>query len=408
MNRKFASIAIACATLVALSPAAGTAGEFSGAVSVELRWFPNEPIDPAQFEDLNLSLSVEPTYYVEWDDGRQSFTLVPFLRLDQHDAERTHFDIREATWLMVGDGWELRTGVRKVFWGTTETFHLVDIINQTDLVEDIDEENSLGQPMVNLALIRDWGTLDFFLLPYFRERTFPDREGRLRFVLPVNGTLLRIDPERSDFESAAGEKHVDFAVRYSHFFGDFDIGLYHFWGTSRDPVFRLAMDTAGRPLLIPRYDIINQTGLDLQATKGAWLWKLEAIHRSGQDETFNAFVAGLEYTFFGIKGTAMDLGVLAEYLYDDRRDSFLAPFQDDISAGLRLVFNDIQSTSVLLTATVDRDSKATFLNLEAGRRLGESFTLNVIGRTFLNIPRDDPFFSFKDDDYIELELSYHF
>ena len=34
--------------------------------------------------------------------------------------------------------------------------------------------------MVRLALIRDWGTLTFFALPYFRERTFRGEKGRLR------------------------------------------------------------------------------------------------------------------------------------------------------------------------------------------------------------------------------------
>jgi len=54
------------------------------------------------------------------------------------------------------------------FWGVTEFQHLVDIINQTDLVENIDTEDKLGQPMINLALINDWGTVDLFIMPYFR------------------------------------------------------------------------------------------------------------------------------------------------------------------------------------------------------------------------------------------------
>ena len=44
----------------------------------------------------------------------------------------------------------LLVGAAKVFWGTAESRHLVDIINQTDAVEDIDEEDKLGQPMVKV------------------------------------------------------------------------------------------------------------------------------------------------------------------------------------------------------------------------------------------------------------------
>ena len=67
-----------------------------------------------------------------------------------------------------------------MFWGVTELRHLVDIINQTDLVENLDGEQKLGQPMVQLTLLKDWGTLDFFAMPYFRERTFTGPDGRPR------------------------------------------------------------------------------------------------------------------------------------------------------------------------------------------------------------------------------------
>ncbi len=93
---------------------------------------------------------------------------------------------RELSWQLVSRSWELRIGVRKVFWGVAESQQLVDIINQTDLVENVDGEDKLGQPMVNIALIRSWGTVDFFLLPWFRERTFPGQVGRLRFAQPVD------------------------------------------------------------------------------------------------------------------------------------------------------------------------------------------------------------------------------
>jgi hypothetical protein len=51
----------------------------------------------------------------------------------------------------------------------------VDIINQTDLVENIDGEDKLGQPMVHFSYFGDWGVVDFFLLPYLRERTYPGK-----------------------------------------------------------------------------------------------------------------------------------------------------------------------------------------------------------------------------------------
>ena len=60
----------------------------------------------------------------------------------------------------VFDGAELRAGIGRVFWGVTESYHLVDVINQTDLVENVDRKDKLGQPLVNFTLVRDWGALE--------------------------------------------------------------------------------------------------------------------------------------------------------------------------------------------------------------------------------------------------------
>jgi hypothetical protein len=132
--------------------------EFSGYISAEGRFFFQDPLFPEQKKN-NASVAIQPEYYRKWDNG-SSFLFVPFARLDSVDSERSHFDIRELNYLWLDDAWELRIGIGKVFWGVTEFVHLVDIINQTDLVEDIDGEDKLGQPMVSLSFPRDWGTVD--------------------------------------------------------------------------------------------------------------------------------------------------------------------------------------------------------------------------------------------------------
>ena len=72
-----------------------------------------------------------------------NLTFTPFFRLDSSDGERTHLDIRELLWQSYGDTWEVRAGLGKVFWGVTESQYLVDVINQTDLVESPDGEDRL-------------------------------------------------------------------------------------------------------------------------------------------------------------------------------------------------------------------------------------------------------------------------
>jgi hypothetical protein len=382
------------------APALLHAGAWSGYIQAEARVFLHEPADPRQHGD-NLSLATEPEYYTEWDGGRQSLTLEGFLRWDQHDDERSHADIRELLWQKAGDAWELRAGISKVFWGVAESQHLVDIINQTDLVENIDQEDKLGQPMVNLALIRDWGTLDLFVLPGFRERTFPGVKGRLR-------SLPRVDSDHPRYASGAEDKRTDFAIRWSHYIGDWDFGLAHFSGTARDPRLLPGLSDSGEAVLIPLYETIDQTSLDLQATKGDWLWKLEWLTRSGQGDRYSALVGGFEYTAVGIFDTAADLGFIGEYHFDDRGEDAPTPFEDDIMVGLRLALNDVQSTEALFGVIADRKDNAITYNLEASRRLGDNWTVEVEARLFSNAAPGDTLFSFRDDDHVQITLARHF
>lgn len=386
--------------LLSLLPGIVEGSQLTGYAGMESRLFPNEPVFPVQ-HGHSLSFAFEGEYYHEWSKGRQNIAIVPFFRYDGSDDERTHFDIRELYWHMVSDIWELRVGIRKIFWGVTEAHHLVDIINQTDLVENIDTEDKLGQPMINFALIRRWGTLDFFMLPGFRERTFPGIKGRLR----SSTGIARDSPV---YESSAEYKHLDWAVRWSHVFNDFDFGLYHFYGTSRNPRFVPGTSGEGKVVLRPYYDLIHQTGLDVQVTRGGWLWKLEAISRSGQEESYYSATGGFEYTFVNVRGTGADIGMLSEYIFDERRERAPVMFEDDIFAAIRVTLNDVQDSAVLAGLIIDRETGGTMLNIEAGRRIRENWRLSVEVRGFSGIHSGDLLFDVRDDDYVQLELTRHF
>ena len=291
-------------------------------------------------------------------------------RLDSEDSERTHFDVREAYWQGVFGDWEIVAGADRVFWGVTESRHLVDIVNQYDFVEDIDEEDKLGQPMLRLEWQRSWGRLSGMALVGFRERTFPGPNGRLRFPLPV-------DRDASLFPD--GKRAVDLAFRYGHFFGDFDLGLGVFHGTSREPSFPgQRRRKSAPPFLLP-----DHPGGPRPASTPAtpWLWKLEALVREGQGRTFGAAVAGFEYTRYQIFGSAADLGILAEYLYDDRDEAAPATtFARGLFIGTRLALNDVDDTSVLAGAVVDLENGSISGRVEAERRITDFLRLELESR----------------------------
>ncbi|VAW95155.1 FIG01201466: hypothetical protein [hydrothermal vent metagenome] len=382
----------------------GYSAEWSGQFGIESRIFTEEAAYSGQ-EANSSSIFFQPEFYYESATGNDSFTFVPFVRLDQTDNQRSHADIRELTWVNVQDNLEWRVGIRKVFWGVTEAQHLVDIINQTDTVENQDGEDKLGQPMVNLSYITDSGTFDIFALPYFRERTFAGKKGRLR-------SQPYVDTTTTFYESANKEKNIDYALRWAHSIDEWDIGLSYFNGTSRTPRFVVGVDSSGEAVFNPYYDLIEQVGLDVQATFNSWLWKLETIHVTGIGGTaasnFIALTAGIEYTFYSVIGEATDIGLVIEYLYDDRGMTIANPFQDDIMLGVRFNLNDEQSSEALFGVIKDMESDATLYFIEASRRLSDNFKIAIEARQYTDIPASDILSAYLKDDFIQLELSYYF
>jgi hypothetical protein len=384
------------------------AGDWSGYVSGQFRGFFEDPADPRQHNSY-LSAAAEPRYYHSWQGGKHSFDTRLFYRVDQHDDNRTHGDIRELSWTGVYDILETTVGISKVFWGVTETQHLVDIINQTDLVENVDGEDKLGQPMIKLSTVQDWGIIDFFVLPGFRERTFPGVEGRPRPDIVVDTDSDAI------YDFKAGKDHIDLAVRYSHYIGEWEFGLSYFSGIDRLPSDFLPnrMAPGGQPVsVVPIYSLVNQAGIDGQVFFGDWTWKLEAInkeYRSGLRKGSHTFqsVVGFEYTWVGFTGGASDLGFVVEYHYSDgnKRETI---FDNDLATALRFVLNDAQSTEVLAGLLTDAETRTVAGFIEASRRLGQNWLLEAELRTYSGTEEDRPLFSFRFDNFAQIDLAYYF
>ena len=371
--------------------------EWSGNIAVESRYFVDDGIFPQQDDDLTASISAQPEFRQQWNDGDNGLTFIPFFRFDATDEERSHVDIREFYLLHVKDDYEWRVGINKVFWGVLEFQHLVDIINQTDGVENIDGEDKLGQPMLHLAVNKDLGLFEIFLLPYFRERTFAGIDGRLR-------SGLIVDTDSARYQSSNENQHIDYALRWSNYFGNYDIGLSWFDGTAREPTLQLSDDKSS---LVPFYPQIEQAGIDLQFTGEQWIWKLEAVNRKTYDESNWATGAGFEYTFTGVYDSDADLGVLMEYHYDER-DAHQSAFQNDLFMGARLVLNDVQSTEFLAGFGTDLDDQSRSIRIESSRRFSDNIKLNLEAQYFTHIEDSNVLNDIRNDSHIQLELLWYF
>ncbi|MEM9920178.1 MAG: hypothetical protein AAF990_18925, partial [Bacteroidota bacterium] len=370
--------------------------EFDLEVKADYRFFFKDGL----YEGQHLhypSLAIEPEYFLEWADGQQRIHFAGFARLDR-DEQRTHWDIRELYWQWVKNEWELSLGAKKIFWGVTESVHLVDIINQTDFVESFDGEQKLGQPMAHLSYSGKYGTFDFFAMPYFRKRVFPGWEGRLR-------TPFLINEDAIGFEAEAEEWHPDLAFRWSNSVSIFDMGLSYFYGNGREPVFQADPESGNFDIFYP---LNHQIGVDLQAITGAWLWKLESIYRHNSVQNMFALASGVEYTFSNIKDSGIDIGLIGEYLFDNRDELALSGLDNDLFVGSRLAFNDVQSTEFLIGGIFDLNRSSKLFSVEASRRFGESWKLEIETRLFSNIDQEEFLYFLRDDGFIQARLSKFF
>jgi len=363
-----------------------------GEVSFENRSFSEQGLFDQQKNHYSFTLS--PEFYFESEDQNTSFTFKTKIRKDSLDNERNLFDIQDLSLIKVKNSYETRIGIRRDFWGVTETVHRVDIINQTDQVESFDGEDKLGQPMINFSLERDWGVLDIYALIGFRERTFAGEKGRLRapFLIDTNSAI---------YESGAKNLRTDFAFRWSQSYRNLEIALSHFSGTSREPKF--INKTASSKT--PYYGIIDQTGLEALYIMGSLALKLEAISRSGQGDRFSAATVGFEYTQVGILSSRLDLGWILELNYDDRYE------ESPLALGTRLIFNDMYDSQILSGVMRNEETGETNVFVEASKRIGNCCRMSFES-IYFNGGNDSNkmqkmFEHLKQDDFVRLEFIYY-
>ena len=380
-------------------------GDLFGYFNAQGRFFPQPARNPAGLPVtndywFNGAMAWEPGFFMNVTDY-MNFELILFGRVDQHDRNRTHGDIREGFFELFFDQWTFGFGIHKVFWGVTESRHLVDIINQTDLVEDFDTDIKLGQAMVTTSFTHDAaGTYSLYVMSWARPLVFPGPLGRPTLPIPVDNDLRL-------YQSRLKQGQIDVAFRWSHSMAGFDWGLSYFFGTTREPQLFTTTNGAGLPVLQPLYELIHQGGLDLQYTREGWLLKLESIVRGGQGPTFAAVVGGLEYTFYQVNGSIVDIGLILEYIYDGRDNNTFVVFENDFFAGMRLSLSDVGSTEFLLGSFIDAKDGSVFIAAEALRRFGDHWKIGLEGRGYIpqkgNIIR-----FFQNDAQIQVDIEFYY
>jgi hypothetical protein len=372
--------------------------QFSGMIEAEGRWFPKSS-DDGVVRKLFGSLAIEPRLQFQLNDAHK-FTLTGFGRVDTATASRTHVDMREAKYEGRFGALDVTLGVDRRFWGQLEAAHLVDVVNQIDVLEDIDAEDKLGQPLAELKWIGSKASFAVMALPYFRDRAFPQRQDRPNAPMQVTGKAIR--------DGVSNHWTPDFAARGTLTSGPFDVAVHYFNGLNREP--RLIM-TPGA--LTPVYDRMSQFGGDALAVLGPVRLKAEGYYRRLRNDkvaagkSYGGFGLGAEYSFAGAIG-AGDLNLLAEYYHDTRGRAATSIFDRDVFAGFRYSGNDVASTEVLGGVLFDTRRSSKFVTLEASRRLSDAVKVSLDARLPVSVAADDPLRLLRDDGFVQLKLQLHF
>ena len=378
--------------VMSILPAQLVFGDIIGELKFDNRYFFNVGLQDQKKNHSSFSFSPE----IFKDDSNRIFHFKAKLRKDSEDSGRNLNDIQELYLINIFEDKEIKFGVSKEFWGVTETSHRVDIVNQTDFTEGFDGEEKLGQPMIKISLERSWGLLDVYALLGFRERNFSGIKGRLRLPLSIN-------EKNSLYSSSSKNKRVDFAFRWSNYYDDLDIAISHFSGTSREPRFLPSPNEINA--LVPLYEVIDQTGLEIQYLLDSLAIKGEVISRSGHGDRYTAATYGFEFTQVGFLQTRMDLGWVVEFNHDDRLES--SPFV----LGTRFSFNDIYDSQILSGFIINDKSKELGFLFEASRRIGECCLLSLEGVYFDDTDEDNGkqklFQAFMEDDFLRAEFIYY-
>lgn len=341
------------------------------------------------------SLYVRPKFSLDWTTNNHSITFEGFARYDPNGNSRTHWDIREFYYQTYNNNWEFNFGIKRYFWGKLETVHLVDVINQVDFLEGLDGDEKLGQPILEAIYSSSIGDFSLIAMPYFRTIDFGNQAGRPR-------TPEVITDEQISYGSELEKWHPSFALRWSHFIGDLDVGLHYFYGNAREPLILFNANGFGL-----QYPVVNQAGIDAQLIVNNMLLKLESMYRAGDFENLdNIFTlgAGVEYTFGNVNRKGLDIGILAEYLYDNRRELSFSSLDNDLFIGSRIALNNEASTELIFGVFKDL-SKSSFIGrAEASQRLPKDFKLSLNIQFFAKVDPSEFVYLFRNDSNVEVEV----
>ena len=178
-------------------------------------------------------------------------------------------DIRNATVNCMFDDWELVLGKQQVTWGQSDYFRVLDTINPLDTREhllaymDDLEEARLPLTMLNLSRILEDGDFQFLIIPDVKSTLLPINRSEFD-NLSISGIENNFNLP-NDFTL----KNTSLASRLRFFLGEWDVGLYSYYGWDFDPKPE-QLNESNEALTLYRKKLF---GVSLSRPLGVWVFR---------------------------------------------------------------------------------------------------------------------------------------
>ena len=124
------------------------------------------------------------------------------------------------------DNFDYLIGNNIIFWGKSEFYNPVDVINSQDFSKGLNKGEKIGQPMINFKRYLDIGDLDLYLL-YPTKNIYPLEKIRSQITLNFDNY--------SQYSNGASSTNLGIGARLSGYKGDIDYGISLYNGNTKDP-----------------------------------------------------------------------------------------------------------------------------------------------------------------------------
>lgn len=339
--------------------------DIKGNIGLEYKKYSNTPSSKVDNQKA-ITGELELEYKVK---NGKIFSKIEALK-DNDDSNREYIILNEFYYKYFGDSYDITIGKSIKFWGALELFNPTDVFNAKNILDDVtDKDKKLGA--INITYSKFFDNDDeLSLIAKLTNQT----QDFVYNKSPLNTLPLAYN---KNFESEKNKNKPTYYLKYSGSRDDFAKRDFSFIIQSGYDSYR---DTILKSGELKQYLYQADKFLTYHTiVKDSTIYKLEFAYTDVKNYTkiddYSEYGVGLEHTLYGFLGEK-DLGLLAEY-YKNNINKTNTVYQNDLFTGVRVEFNDKDSSDIVAGVIRDFDTDKNGYSLEYNTRIKDKFKTKI-------------------------------